>query len=372
MGTIRQIINEWRQRFDEAGIEDARLNVELLLAHALGVGRGELRARLEDSLTSGQASQAVGLLERRLAREPVDYILGEREFYGRKFHVRPGVLIPRPETEQIIDLAKRMLDVDATGWVADVGCGSGVLAVTLAAEFPKLKVLAIDLHPTPLEVTIENARKHNVEARVHCVRMDGTSAVRLIPHFQLIVSNPPYVTPDDYSTLQPEVRDHEPQQALVGGANGTEIPSRIIQQIAQRLPNGAGCIIEHGPEQSAALCEVARLAGMHDAHTVKDAFGRERFLVATRTPPMDFYALLTIKFSDAVDEVSRAMFAERMTENGWKQAGTAFKLEFDPRSRTTCHSTVEQHLKMACGFARFDRSELTSTVEFHDDKPTTT
>jgi release factor glutamine methyltransferase len=282
MGTVRQFIDDWRQRFSDAGIEDTRLNVELLVARVLGVNRGGVKARLDETLDLATEASIETLCDRRLSREPVDYILGEREFFGRKFHVQPGVLIPRPETEQIIELAKQQLAADTKGWAVDIGCGSGVLAVTLALEFPKLRVLATDLHPLPLLVTRRNAEALGVGDRVWCVRMDGISALRPSPLFELIVSNPPYVTPQDYPGLEPEVLNHEPREALVGGLGGMQIAQRLIGEIPARLKPGASCIMEHGMEQGAELRQAAEHAGLIEPRTVRDAFGRDRFLVAHR------------------------------------------------------------------------------------------
>ncbi|MCB9895442.1 MAG: peptide chain release factor N(5)-glutamine methyltransferase [Planctomycetes bacterium] len=281
MATIRQFIEDWRRRFDDAGIEDARLNVELLVAHVLGVSRGGVKARLDETLEVAREAAIETLCDRRLSREPIDYILGEREFFGRKFQVQPGVLIPRPETEQIIELVQKHTP-DAKGWAADIGCGSGALAVTLALEFPGLRVMATDLHPIPLVVTRRNAMALGVADRVFCVRMDGLSAISPAQLFDLIVSNPPYVTPSDYPGLEPEVLDHEPREALVGGIGGVEVAERLIGQIPARLKPGAFCCIEHGMEQGPELRQAAELAGLVEPVTVRDAFGRERFLFAHR------------------------------------------------------------------------------------------
>jgi release factor glutamine methyltransferase len=276
MTSIRQFIEHWRLRLQRADVEDARLNVELLLAHALRVTRGDLRARLDEPLDAAMLARVQALCERRLGHEPVDYIIGHREFYGREFHVEPGVLIPRPETELIIDLAKQLLPRDAAGWAVDVGCGSGALAVTLALEFPRLRVIATDLHPTPLKVTRLNAER--LGARVYLARMDGLSG--LGGRFELIVSNPPYVHPDEYADLQPEVRDHEPEEALVGGVDGLAVAQRVLTDVVARLKPGRYVLLEHGMTQGEALREAASKAGLHEAHTMKDYAGLDRVLVA--------------------------------------------------------------------------------------------
>ena len=277
MTSIRHFIESWRDRFKEAGIDDARLNAELLLAHALGVGRNDVALRLDESLSDVTLKAANALCERRLKHEPVDYIIGRREFFGREFHVEPGVLIPRPETELIIELVRK-LQPDLAGRAADVGSGSGALAVTLAVEFPALQVLATDLHPTPLKVTRGNAERHGVASRVFCARMDGLSAGA--SGFDLVVSNPPYVTPEEYTDLQAEVRDHEPKEALVGGPDGLAVALRVLTQVAERLKPGGYLLMEHGMQQGNALREAALTAGFAEVRTERDYAGRDRILVA--------------------------------------------------------------------------------------------
>jgi release factor glutamine methyltransferase len=245
----------------------------------LGVSRGELMALGDRELAPGEHDRFAEFARRRLSREPVDYILGEREFYGRSFHVRPGVLIPRPETELIIDTVKREVP-GASGWAADIGCGSGVLGVTLALELPALRVLATDLSPHGVAVTTLNAQRLNADSGVHVARMDGLSAAR--GGFALIVSNPPYIDPAEAGSLEPEVGDHEPAEALFGGADGTETSIRFLHQVADRLLPGGLCLFEHGFTQGERLRKAATAAGLRDARTIKDMAGLDRMLVARK------------------------------------------------------------------------------------------
>ncbi|MBK9974395.1 MAG: peptide chain release factor N(5)-glutamine methyltransferase [Planctomycetes bacterium] len=280
MPTVAQSIHQWRAAFAAAGVDSPRLTIELLLAHVTGLDRGALIGMGNHELTPAQSAQLQALCARRAAREPLAYLLGHWDFYGRRFAVKPGVLIPRPETEAVIDLARKLLPPGAQGWAADAGCGSGALAVTLALEFPHLRVVATDLHPTPLQVTAENARALGVSSRLALVRMDALTGLKPAALFDLMVSNPPYVTPQDYPTLQPEVRDFEPQEALVGGQSGLIIPETIVHQAAARLKPGGWLILEHGMEQGAALRQAATSAGYKDIRTEKDFAGLDRILVA--------------------------------------------------------------------------------------------
>lgn len=275
MLSVRHVLERAIERFARAGVDSPRLNAELLLARALGVSRGDLMGAGESVLTADQQHAFDNLLARRERREPVDYILGEREFYGRPFHVQPGVLVPRPETETIIDAVKRELP-GAAGLAVDIGCGSGALAITLALEFPGLRVLATDISATAVAVTRDNAAR--LGARVHVARMDGLSAAR--GPFDLIVSNPPYIDPADAEGLQPEVLAHEPHEALFGGKGGTEVAARLLTQVAQQLKPGGLCLFEHGFNQGEALRGLATEAGLKDARTLPDMAGLDRVLLA--------------------------------------------------------------------------------------------
>jgi len=275
MATIREFIEQWRRRLAAAGVEDPRLNVELLLAHVLRVPRGTLISRLDESLAAPEQQRTDALCARRLAREPIDYILGEREFFGRAFAVRPGVLVPRPETETIIETLKREWP-GASGLAVDVGCGCGTIGITLALEFPGLTVLATDISRDALAVARENAARLEAPVRFAC--MDGLSAAA--GPFELIVSNPPYINPDEAEGLQPEVRDFEPPVALFGGPGGLETPGRILAQAASLLRPGGWLLFEHGFHQGEAMRKLAADAGLREVRTVKDMAGLDRVLVA--------------------------------------------------------------------------------------------
>jgi release factor glutamine methyltransferase len=279
MPTVAQVLSEYSRRFADAGVDSPRLNAELLLARTLDVDRGRLMGMGAHELAADEESRFLAMAKRRLLHEPIDYILGEREFYGRAFRVRAGVLIPRPETETIIDIVRRECS-GLSGWAADIGCGSGALAVTLALELPNLRVLATDISETALQVTRENAQVHGVASRVFCARMDGLSAAR--GGFVLIVSNPPYVDPADAASMQPEVRDYEPPEALFGGRGGLEIAERLLRQAAVKLNPGGHCLFEHAFNQGEAMRAIASSAGLSGVRTVNDMSGLERVLVARR------------------------------------------------------------------------------------------
>lgn len=248
-------------------LEEARLEAELLVAHALSLDRLGLFLQLDRPVSTEEVDAARALLLRRARREPVAYLTGKREFYGRDIAVGPGVLVPRPETELVVDLARDRLAARCTAGeelrLADLGTGSGCLAITLALELEGSRVVASDVSPRALVWAAENARR--LGAEVELVLGDGPEA--LLPHapFDALVSNPPYVLPAERDTLTPEVRDHEPAEALfVEGGD----PDRWIRRIATSardlvVPDGF-VLIELGAGQSERACAVAREAGFHE------------------------------------------------------------------------------------------------------------
>lgn len=280
MTTIRELVDHWRRAFEQSGVDSPRLTAELIAAFALGVDRGTVIGSLDRTLAADEVERIVALCQRRAAREPLAYITGEREFYSRSFRVTPGVLIPRPETELIIDLAKRQLPADQSGMAADVGCGSGCLAVTLAVEFPRLRIIAVDLSMIALACTHANAVRLGVASRVHCVRGDLLSCVA--GPLVLCVSNPPYVDPADAADLQPEVREFEPHLALFSPENGLLIPKQLLSQAASRLAPGARLLLEFGAGQAEPLSRFARESGLSDLQVVEDMTGLPRMLSAER------------------------------------------------------------------------------------------
>lgn len=367
---VRQIVEESTKRLANAGVDSPRLNAELLLAHVLDLSRGALRAMSDRPLTPEELRAFEALTKRRLSREPIDYILGEREFYSRSFIVRPGVLIPRPETETIIDIVKAEM-TDASGLAADIGCGSGALTVTLAAEFPRLRVLATDISAIALGVTRENAARHRVASRVCRARMDGLSAAAV--GFDLIVSNPPYIDPAEADSLQPEVRDYEPPEALFGGPGGLETARRLLKQARERLKPGGLCMFEHAFNQGERMKVLAKEAGFEDVRTERDPSGLDRVLVARAGGGQmmnDFYAVVVVDFAEAVDRTSRAMFAERMAEHDWEPtAPNAWSATFEARSRHGREQSVRNMVQLAAAFARIEAGQFKATVLFSDDEP---
>lgn len=252
--TIREVLQWATEDFASRGIESARLDAELLVAHALGLDRVGLYLDLNRPLLERERSAIRPLVARRRAREPVAYILGYKDFYGRRFRVTPEVLIPRPDTETLVDHALECIPADEPCAVLDVGTGSGAIAVTIAAERPLATVQATDISDGALAVATDNAKRHQVAARICFERAD------LVPpkaRYDLIVSNPPYVSRPELQTLQAEVREHEPRIALEGGQDGLDAVRALVRAAEQSAQAGAQLLIEVGLDQAD---EVVRFA----------------------------------------------------------------------------------------------------------------
>lgn len=251
---------------------EARLEAQVLFAHALGVNRAWLIGHDRDLLTSEQTTAIESLLKRRLAGEPVAYLLGEREFYGRPFRVTSDVLIPRPDTELLVELALQRLPQDAALNVLDIGVGSGAVAVSLALERPACRVTGVDISAAALRVAAANAEA--LHAGVELLVSDGFDALDG-RRFHLIASNPPYIAAADPHLQQGDLR-FEPPQALASGGDGLDLIRRLITGAAAHLEPGGWLLLEHGWEQAAAVRALLRAAGFHELFSATDLAGHER------------------------------------------------------------------------------------------------
>jgi release factor glutamine methyltransferase len=256
---VRAALREGIARLRAAHVPSHTLATELLLLHALGRDRTWLYTHPEAPLDLADAEKYFALIERRAAGEPTQYLTGKQEFWGLEFEVTPAVLIPRPETEHLMEVALARLGPRGfilhlnSGLpreklrVADVGTGSGCLAVALAGELPHAEVFAMDISGAALEVARRNATRHHVADRIHFLQADLLEALKQeAQSFDLIVSNPPYVARKDAPQLQREVRDHEPQAALFGGPTGVEIYARLIEEAGKLLRPGGILVLELG------------------------------------------------------------------------------------------------------------------------------
>lgn len=266
---------------ETAGVESPLLDAGLLLAHVLGWPRHRLS--LEPDFVPSEAERARfdELLAGRLERRPVAYLLGEKEFYGLPFRVGPGVLVPRPDSETLVELALARIPGDGAGFrVADIGTGSGCLAATLAHHRPAARVLAVELSSGALPLARANLAPSPERAPRGVWLVQGDLAACLAPEsLDLMVSNPPYVDPATSPELAPEL-DHEPPGALFAAERGLACVRELLPQARRVLRPGAWLVLEHGFDQGAAIREIAEAAGLVEVSTARDLGRRERCLLA--------------------------------------------------------------------------------------------
>lgn len=273
---IQTILQQDSARLTEAlalALDSARIEVQCLLQHVLNVTRAYLLAHPERRLNKPEQTQYDELLQRRLCGEPIAYLLGEREFFGLSFKVTPATLIPRPETELLVELALQRMPSHASCRVLDLGTGSGAIALAIAHERPDAEVLACDTSLAALDVARENAR-----------RLDITNATFILSdwlqslngkRFDIIVANPPYVAAGDPHLVQGDVR-FEPASALVSDGDGLHDIRRIISQANSHLELGGWLLLEHGYDQAAQVRELLQQAGYGEVFSARDLAGIER------------------------------------------------------------------------------------------------
>jgi release factor glutamine methyltransferase len=269
--------------FRRAGVDAPRLAAEVLLAHVLGWERSRAIAHHPDALDEARWEEFRIAVRRHAAGEPLQYVTGEREFWGLSFRVTPAVLIPRPETEILVEKALELARTRGGGVrFADVGTGSGCIAVSVAHELAAARGLATDISPAALEVAQENARRAGVGARIAFICCDLLSCFPARPYFDMILSNPPYIPDGDMAGLSGIVREHEPYLALSGGDSGIEAYRRLIPQAAARLQPGGWLLLEIGAGQADAVGALLRKQDWLSGETMRDLQGIPRCLVARR------------------------------------------------------------------------------------------
>jgi len=268
--TLRQAITAAATQLaeDEHLRVTAARDAELLLLHTLQISRATLLAYPARELPSAQQIAYQSLVVRRLQHEPIQYITGRQEFYGLDLHVTPAVLIPRPETEHLVEAVLKLLPSNQPLKLADVGTGSGAIAIALAAHHPHAEITALDISLDALAVAAANAREQNVADRIRFLQSDLLSALSPEEEFDAIVSNPPYIPEIDRRSLHPQVRDHEPATALFAGETGLDIYRRLIPQAHKALKQNGLLALEIGHGQQPALTEL--LSGWESISFVDD------------------------------------------------------------------------------------------------------
>jgi release factor glutamine methyltransferase len=245
MQRIEEILTAAAEILVKSGIDDAPRQAASLLALALGKDRAFLIAHPEYELNSDEQVRFEGYLNRRAAREPLQYIRGTQEFYRLEFDVAPGVLIPRPETEILVENAIGLLKDEAAPSLCEVGVGTGCISISVLHEVPQASATGLDISDTALALTRKNALKHGVSERLKLARSDIFGALAR-EKFDLIVSNPPYISKTEYDRLQPEVRDFEPDAALTDGGTGLSIIEKIVLEAPKYLKPGGFLLMEIG------------------------------------------------------------------------------------------------------------------------------
>ncbi len=286
--TIKALLDVTSGYLHQKGVDAPRLAAEVLLAHLLECRRLDLYLRFDQPLSEEEVSGYRVLVRRRAAREPLQYICGRQEFWSLDFEVGPGVLIPRPETEHVVEHALALHDAGGIPGrgaprVLDLGTGAGVLAVCIAREVEGARVWASDISTEALERARRNARTHGVERRISWLAGDLFGPFQRAPGktFDLVVANPPYVAEGDWEALAPEVRDHEPRRALDGGPGGMTLIRRILEEAPRFLSAGGRLLVELDPRQMDEALERVRLSGAYEhAEAVQDHTRRPRVLSA--------------------------------------------------------------------------------------------
>jgi release factor glutamine methyltransferase len=286
---IVEALHNGSELLKDAGVEEFELDARLLLENVLNKSRTELFLGRDIKLTDTQLIQYQTFIERRKQREPVAYILGEQEFWSLSFIVSPHVLIPRPETEFLLEqvLSRAKKENFNRGMIVDLCCGSGVIATVLAKE-TRRKVVAVDVSSQALQVCYKNVCKHDVYDSVHLIQSDLLSSFQKIQQFSLVVSNPPYVSHVDVTNnLEPEVSDYEPHLALDGGVRGLELIHIIREQLEHVLLPRGELFMEIGADQGKELIamfssKINGLDGFSMVEVLKDYAGRDRVVHAIK------------------------------------------------------------------------------------------
>ena len=275
--TLAEALHAAQSRLREAGIDDAGLEAEVLLRHALDLDRAQLYARLHEGLDETHRADFQRLINRRVAHEPTAYIVGHKEFYGIDLEVTPDALVPRPETELLVDEALRVAP-DGPCAIADVGTGCGAIAVALATRLPQAVIYAIDDSERALALAARNVERLGLTSRVRPVHGDLLDP--LPEAVDLIVTNLPYVKTRDWEALPPEIREHEPRAALDSGPNGTEALERLLRVAPSYLRPKGRLLAEIAWDEGELLVEVARECFPRARVTIeKDLAGLDRILM---------------------------------------------------------------------------------------------
>ncbi len=299
--SLRTSLRDAIAQLEREHVPSAALAAELLLMYALGRDRAWIYGHSEHELDALARERYFSLVAQRAGGVPTQYLTGHQEFWGLDFEVTPAVLIPRPETEHVIEVALERLGVSATGdaqrrntqfRIADVGTGSGCIAISLAHELPAARIVATDISPAALEVARRNAAHHEAESRIEFIECNLLDTLfhqspitsHQSPLFDLIASNPPYIGRSEAATLPREIREHEPEVALFGGETGTEIYAPLIAQAAASLKPGGILVLELGHDSAEHVARLLDTPEWADVALTNDLAGIARVVSARLQP----------------------------------------------------------------------------------------
>jgi release factor glutamine methyltransferase len=277
--TLKQAFDSALKKLEQADTPSSRLSAEILLMFTLNCDRAYLFTYPERDLTPDEFARYDEAVARRCTGEPAQYITGHQEFYGRDFIVSPAVLIPRPETEHLIEAALEIVPKDASWSILDIGTGSGCIAVTLAKELPQSRLTAVEISAESLELAQANAAR--LEAQVEFRQSDLLSGIEPGCQFDMIVSNPPYVGECEADKVQRQVKDFEPHVAVFGGQRGLDIIHRLVPQAWDHLKPGGSLLMEIGYSIAEPVHEIMR--AWSDFRVVPDLQGIPRVVIARKT-----------------------------------------------------------------------------------------
>ncbi|NIQ39821.1 MAG: peptide chain release factor N(5)-glutamine methyltransferase [Proteobacteria bacterium] len=286
--TVLKVLDWTRKYLKEKGIARPRLESELLLSHILGFDRVGLYLKYDMVLSSSELKRFRGMIQRRVAGEPIQYIIGFQEFWSIPFKVGPQVLIPRPETEILVEEALRLIALEE--WknplILEVGTGCGAVAISIAKSFHSARVVATEISWQALGLARENARAQSVTSQILFVLGDLLSFVKVAEKgtFDLIMSNPPYIREIDIDKLQPEIRDFEPREAINGGGDGLDFCRQLLVDAPQYLKDGGRLVLEIGADQGKDILSLSeQIGGFKDPRIVPDYSGKSRVLIAQKS-----------------------------------------------------------------------------------------
>jgi release factor glutamine methyltransferase len=278
--TLQRVLTWTTERFTALGLDGPRLQAELLLAHALQTDRLHLYMDLQRPLAEPELARYRDLIQRRAAGEPTQHLVGAVHFFGRAFSCDRRALIPRPETEVLVEACLRELPSEMDLEILDLCCGSGVVGLTLLAERPRYRADLSDLSPETVELAAENTRRLGLEERVQMHVGDLLSPFAANQRWDCLVANPPYVETNAIATLQPEVRDHDPRLALDGGPDGLDLVRRIAREGRKRLRADGLLALEIGDEQGPRAAAIVTDAGWKDVRVWPDLARCDRIVTA--------------------------------------------------------------------------------------------